>query len=282
MKKVFREILHKGYVQEIDITKKIIEEKSEHQFIQLLESPILGRFLALDQIIQISEKDEFAYSEMLAHIPILSIMYPKNILIIGGGDGAVAEEVVKHKYIESIDLVEIDKRVIEICKKYLTSINHGVFYNHKVNTIINDASVFLHLNEKKYNIIIVDRPDDVGVASTLFNQEFYRNVSKSLTAEGIAIFQTGVVFFQKEILQKTLHSLRQIFKYSGIYITTVPSYVGGFMAISWGSNEIDLEERVNFAKNNPLRKYIETNYYTPKIHEACFSLPKFIRKMVND
>ena len=215
---------------------------------------------------------------MLSHIPVLSIIHPKNILIIGGGDGAVAEEIVKHKDIVSIDLVEIDKRVIEISKKYLNSINRDVFHNKKLNVIINDASVFLNFNKKKYSVIIVDRPDDVGVATSLFSKKFYYNVSKSLDDEGVAIFQTGVVFFQKNILQETISILRSIFKYSGVYITTVPSYAGGFMAISWGSNGVDLEERISFAKNNPLRKNIKTNYYTSKIHEACFSLPKFISK----
>ena len=278
MKNIFREILHEDYIQEIVITRRIVEEQSEYQFIQLLESKTFGKFLVLNHIIQISEKDEFAYSEMLSHIPVLSIIHPKNILIIGGGDGAVAEEIVKHKDIVSIDLVEIDKRVIEISKKYLNSINRDVFHNKKLNVIINDASVFLNFNKKKYNVIIVDRPDDVGVATSLFSKKFYYNVSKSLDDEGVAIFQTGVVFFQKNILQETISILRSIFKYSGVYITTVPSYAGGFMAISWGSNGVDLEERISFAKDNPLRKNIKTNYYTSKIHEACFSLPKFISK----
>lgn len=280
MKKTFREILHNGYVQEISISKKIVEENSEYQLIQLFDSPILGKFLALDQIIQISERDEFAYSEMLTHIPILSLAKPEDILIVGGGDGAVAEEIIKHKDIKSLELVEIDKRVIEISKKHLTSIHHGSFNNQKLNIIIKDASVFLNLNSKKYDIIIADRPDDVGAATSLFRKEFYINISKALKSEGIAIFQTGVIFFQKDVLLETLKNLRSVFKFSGIYVTTVPSYVGGFMAISWGSNRVNLEERINFAKNNPLRKFIETKYYNSKIHEASFSLPQFINEII--
>ena len=151
---VFRENLHHGLIQEIKIKKKIIDTNSKYQRIEIFDTYAYGRVLALDGVVQITEKDESAYSEMLVHPAINLIENPKNILIIGGGDGAVAEEVLKYEFILDIDLVDIDPEVIRLSKKYFKKINNSSLNNKKVNIYNMDAFLFTHNIRKKYDLIM--------------------------------------------------------------------------------------------------------------------------------
>ena len=273
---IFREKLHKGLVQEVKIKKKLVDKNSKFQRIEIFDTYTYGRVLALDGIIQVTEKDEAAYSEMLVHPAMHLIKSPRKILVIGGGDGAVAEELLKYKKIISIDLVDIDPEVVNLSKKYLKKINKLSLLNPKVNIHTMDAFIFIQSIKKKYDLIIADRPDPVGSGKALFNLTFYKNIDKILASEGLAVFQSGVTYLQKGETRTALKDVSKCFLFSGIILTVVPSYIGGFMSLVWGSNKIDLNKKISLKneKNN-----IKTEYFNKAILNASLALPNFIKNL---
>ena len=271
----FKEKLYKGLVQEIKIRKLIVRKKSKFQNIEIFDTEPYGRVLALDGIIQITEKDEAAYSEMLVH-PIIQCLksFPKKILIVGGGDGAIAEELFKYKLINNVDLVDIDKEVVNLSKKYLIKINKNSLKSKRINIFYEDAFHYIKNTNNKYDVIIADRPDPVGAGKILFNIKFYENINRIMSNNSIAVFQSGVPFLQKRELEKVLKDVKKYFKYSGFYLTTVPSYIGGFMALVWASNNQSLKNEKNKARHYK----IKTQYYNKDILQGCFAIPNFMKE----
>jgi len=279
--KKFTEELYKKYNQNITIEKIIANQKSKFQNILIFDSKYFGRILTLDKVVQITEFDHFYYSEMLSHIPIITHGKVERVLIIGGGDGAIAHEVLKHNSIKEVFICEIDKDVINLSAKYLKKINFGSLKNPKVKIIIEDASKFIKKNNFKnyFDLIIADRPDPIGPGKNLFKIKFYKDIKNALSNRGIAVFQNGVPFFQKKELKDTKKHLKSTFKYSGLYLTVVPTYIGGYMALTWSSNVIDLSKPVNLDKYAKVINKLNTQYYTKEIHYTSFILPKWIKEI---
>lgn len=279
--KKFTEELYKKYNQNITIEKIITSQKSKFQNILIFDSKYFGRILTLDKVIQITEFDHFYYSEMLSHIPIITHGKVKRVLIIGGGDGAIAHEVLKHNSIKEVFICEIDQDVINLSLKYLKKINFGSLKNPKVKIIIEDASQFIKKNNFKnyFDLIIADRPDPIGPGKNLFKIKFYKDIKNVLSNNGIAVFQNGVPFFQKKELKDTMKHLKSTFNYSGVYLTVVPTYIGGYMALTWSSNAIDISKKVNLDKHSKVINKLNTQYYTKEIHYTSFILPKWIKEI---
>ena len=273
MNTIFKEVLHKGLKQEILIKKVLVDMKSKYQKIQVFDTLIYGKMLVLDGIIQVTEKDEAAYSEMLVHPAMQILKNPKDILIVGGGDGAVAEEVLKYNFIDKIDLVDIDEEVIKVSKRYFKKINKSSLSNKKVNLFYEDALNFITNTKNKYDLIIADRPDPVGAGKSLFKKKFYTNVKNILNRNGFAIFQSGVTFLQKKETIEVIKHVKSIFEKSGVILTVVPSYIGGFMTLVWSSDQIDMLK----SKVIKGRKKIKTSYYNDEIRKASLSAPNFIK-----
>ena len=275
--KIFTENLYKKYNQNIAIEKKVVEKNSLYQNILIFDSKYFGRVMTLDKVVQITEHDHHGYSEMLTHVPILSHGNIKKVLIIGGGDGAIAAEVLKYKEIEEISICEIDEEVINLSKIYLKKINKGSLNNSRVNIIIKDASKLIENKDFKnyFDLIIADRPDPIGPGKNLFKIKFYENIKNILSERGIAVFQTGVPFFQKKELKITNQYLKNTFKLSGAYLTVVPTYIGGYMALTWASKKTDMSKNISINKN------LNTEYYTSDIHKASFILPNWVKKILN-
>lgn len=279
--KKFTEELYKKYNQNITIEKIITSQNSKFQNILIFDSKYFGRILTLDKVIQITEFDHFYYSEMLSHIPIITHGKVKRVLIIGGGDGAIAHEVLKHNSIKEVFICEIDQDVINLSIKYLKKINFGSLKNPKVKIIIEDASQFIKKNNFKnyFDLIIADRPDPIGPGKNLFKIKFYKDIKNALSNSGIAVFQNGVPFFQKKELKDTMKHLKSTFNYSGVYLTVVPTYIGGYMALTWSSNAIDISKKVNLDKHSKVINKLNTQYYTKEIHYTSFILPKWIKEI---
>ncbi len=273
MKTFFKETLHKGLKQEILIKKILVDMKSKYQRIQIFDTFVYGRVLVLDGIIQITEKDEAAYSEMLVHPALQVLKNPAEVLIVGGGDGAVAEEVLKYNFIKKIDLVDIDKEVIRLCKKYFKKVNKNSLNNKKVKVFYEDAFNFISDTKQKYDLVIADRPDPVGAGKSLFKKNFYKNVNAVLNKNGIAIFQSGVPFLQKSEIKQVLKYVKEVFKKHGILLTVVPSYIGGFMALVWASNRIDMMNSKSIKRN----RKILTEYYNEGIRIGAQFAPSSIK-----
>ena len=274
--KIFTEDLYKKYNQNIAIEKKVVEKNSLYQNILIFDSKYFGRVMTLDKVVQITEHDHHGYSEMLTHVPILSHGNIKKVLIIGGGDGAIAAEVLKYKEIEEISICEIDEEVINLSKIYLKKINKGSLNNSRVNIIIKDASKLIENKDFKnyFDLIIADRPDPIGPGKNLFKIKFYENIKNILSERGIAVFQTGVPFFQGKELKITNQYLKNTFKLSGTYLTVVPTYIGGYMALTWASKKTDMSKNISINKN------LNTEYYTSDIHRASFILPNWVKKIL--
>ena len=274
--KIFTEDLYKKYNQNITIEKKVVEKNSLYQNILIFDSKYFGRVMTLDKVVQITEHDHHGYSEMLTHVPILSHGNIKKVLIIGGGDGAIAAEVLKYKEIQEISICEIDEEVINLSKIYLKKINKGSLNNSRVNIIIKDASKLIENKDFKnyFDLIIADRPDPIGPGKNLFKIKFYENIKNILSERGIAVFQTGVPFFQGKELKITNQYLKNTFKLSGAYLTVVPTYIGGYMALTWASKKTDMSKNISINKN------LNTEYYTSDIHRASFILPNWVKKIL--
>lgn len=281
----FLEKLHPGFSQMIELSgAPIVEEKSQFQSIRIFDSARNGRVLVLDDIVQLTTRDECGYSEMLTHVPMLEHGNVREIMIAGGGDMAIAEEALKHSGVQTVFNIEIDERVVDLSRRHLAEVNAPAFADARLRVQIEDAFVFLadKANQKRFDLIIADRPDPVGPAEVLFGDNFYRRVSDALAPGGFAVFQNGVPFFQPEELTDTLAQMQRTFRYCGVYLAVVPSYIGGFMALTWVSNEKVLGNPANWTglETAFAAARLKTDYYTPAIHRAAFALPAWMERLV--
>ncbi len=283
----FSETLHRGFAQSFEVTRLLSHEQSAFQDIKIFDTPLSGRVMMLDDIVQITTRDEASYSEMLTHVPIFDLMAQgapvKRIMIVGGGDGAVAEEALKHKAVANLALAEIDVRVIELCKEHFADLNAAAFADPRLTVHVADAFEFLKAPEaeRAYDLIIADRPDPVGPAEVLFADEFYEVVSRALSPTGVAVFQNGAPFYQPEELVNTMPQLASAFGKCGVYYTVTPSYTGGHMALTWASNGSTLGMADEAALTRLFKEIdFHTDYYTPALHGAAFKLPAWMERLV--
>ncbi len=275
------EVLHDDLRIRIRIDKLLFDSETVHQRLKLFESKTFGRVLTLDSVVQTTESDEFIYHEMMAHVPILAHGAARRVLIIGGGDGGMAEEVFKHESVDTLTMVEIDPGVVEFSRQYLPDICKGAFDDPRLNLVIADGAKFVAETDERFDIAIIDSTDPIGPAEVLFTEAFYGNVKRCLNEGGIVATQNGVPFLQGDELTSTLAAFRRLFRDPTCYLATVPTYVGGPMAFGWGTDdeslrqvpEEELARRVSAAG-------IETRYYTPAVHKAAFALPPYIQDMI--
>ncbi len=281
----FLEKLHPGYAQTIELSgAPIVEEKSQFQSIKIFDTQRNGRVLVLDDIVQLTTRDECGYSEMLTHVPMLEHGHVREVMIVGGGDLAIAEEALKHSGVETVFNVEIDERVVDLSRRHLSEVNAAAFSDKRLNVQIEDAFIFLadKVNQRRFDLIVADRPDPVGPAEVLFGDTFYERVSSALAPGGFAVFQNGVPFFQPEELTDTLKQMQRTFRYCGVYVAVVPSYIGGFMALTWVSQDAVLGDPAKWAglETAFAAARLKTDYYTPAIHRAAFALPAWMERLV--
>ena len=255
-------------------------DKSEFQEIEIIDTYDFGKVLVLDNTFQTTERDEFIYHELIAHIPLFTHPNPKNVLVIGGGDGGTVREVVKHKSVETVDFVELDKKVIEACKKYMPKLSCEID-NEKVNLIITDGIKYVAETDKKYDVIIVDCPDPVGPAKGLFEKEFYKNVFKCLNDDGIMVQQSESPLYNLDLIQDICRYLKDAgFKIVMPYTYPMPTYPSGVWSFTLASKKYHpLETDENRIKS--ALKDIETVYYDEEVHKGIFlATPKFLKDAV--
>lgn len=268
------EINTDGYRVQWKINNILHTETTDYQQLSIVDTVEWGKALVLDGALQVSEKDEFIYNEMITHVAMHSHPQPEKILIIGGGDGGALREVVKHKAVKAIDMVEIDGRVIENCKKYLPSIACA-FDDPRLNLYLEDGIKFVANSQKKYDIVIIDSSDPVGPAVQLYSKEFYENVYNILASDGMMVAQSESPIFYQDIFVSVFHSLSSIFPQAYVYLAAVPTYVSGPWSFMIGSKEynpleiIDDRDTINGLK-----------YYNEGIHKGAFNLPQYVRELL--
>jgi spermidine synthase len=281
-----KERLHKGYAQVMELVgAPLVDQKSQYQRIKIFDTVANGRVMTLDDIVQITTRDESAYAEMLTHLPLLEHGRAARVMIVGGGDLSIADEALKHKGVREVVLVDIDGDVVELCRKHFSEINARAFKDKRLTVEIADAFEYLGRKESKgrFDLIVADRPDPVGPGKALFGETFYDRVKGALRPGGFATFQTGVPFYQPWEITEALEELKGFFPSSGLYLTVVPTYIGGFMALSWACNgkaKLGTPAGIKKATAAFKRAKLKTDYYNPAIHAAAFALPEWIKRLV--
>jgi len=264
--------LGRGCALSIRIRDVLCHYHSRFQEIAIFETDQMGRMLVLDDVTMLTEFDEFAYHEMIAHVPMMTHPNPTRVLVIGGGDGGTIREVLKHPGVSQVDLCEIDEEVVAACRKFLPSLASG-FDDPRVSCFYEDGAAFVKKHPGSYDVIIVDSTDPVGPGQILFQPPFYRDMKRSLTKEGVAVTQCESIFFHSEIIAKVAAFSRKIYPHVGYYQTLVPTYPSGIIGFMFCSLRYDaagadgLEERASKLK--------DLKYYTPAMHRAAFTLPRF-------
>ncbi|MDV2684563.1 polyamine aminopropyltransferase [Alkalihalophilus sp. As8PL] len=256
------------------IKRTLHSEKTDFQQLDVVETEEFGNMLVLDGMVMTTEKDEFVYHEMVAHVPLFTHPNPKNVLVVGGGDGGVIREVLKHPSVERATLVEIDGKVIEYSKKYLPTIA-GALDDARVDVQVDDGFMHIAKAENEYDVIMVDSTEPVGPAVKLFEKGFYEGISRALKEDGIFVAQTDNPWFHKDLLTQVQRDVREIFPITRVYTANIPTYPSGLWTFTMGSKKHDPlevpEERFH---------EIETKYYTKDLHKASFALPKFVSDLV--
>lgn len=277
MTATFRETLHQGYGQCFDIDKVVFEHRTEHQHLIIFDSASFGRVLALDGVVQTTERDEFIYHEMLAHVPLFAHAQPRDVLIIGGGDGGLLREVLRHSAVTRVVQVEIDRAVIDLCTEYLPNHSQGAFENPRAEIVIGDGIDYVNATERRFDVVLSDCTDPVGPGEVLFSSRFYEGVKRCLKPGGIFAAQNGSAFLQPEEITTTYQRFKPYFADRAFYGAAVPTYIGGIMSFAWGSLD-EAARRTDLAtlqrRFNDSR--IATRYYNPALHAASFALPQFV------
>ncbi|MDG6228383.1 MAG: polyamine aminopropyltransferase [Candidatus Thermoplasmatota archaeon] len=261
----------------------LFKKQSKYQRVEIIDTIAYGKALILDGMVMTTEKDEFVYHEMIAHVPLLSHHRPERVLIIGGGDGGGAREVLKHETVKQVDLVEIDEMVIDACKRYLpklaTSLSHP-----NLSLYVEDGIEYMKkCPDNTYDVILIDSTDPVGPAEGLFTSEFYKNVHRCLKEEGIMVAQSESPHFNTNVFCEIYHCYGDIFGYENVhpYLVYIPTYPSGMWSFSLCSKnlfhpikDLDMDRTKHFASQNHLR------YYNPEIHTAAFMLPTFVKNLL--
>lgn len=278
----FRETLHRDYEIGLRIEEVLFEEKSAHQHLLLFRNARFGKVLALDGVVQTTEADEFIYHEMLSHLPILAHGNVRRVLIVGGGDGGLLEEVLKHRGVERAVQVEIDASVVEFAKTHLRSICGGAYEDPRTELVIADGLTYVAETERRFDLIVVDSTDPVGPGEVLFTRAFYADCRRCLAPGGVLVTQNGVPFVQTEELQRSVRLFRELFAEGTCYLATVPTYAGGPMAFGWATDNTALRDvPLETLKARFAAAGLETRYYTPKVHAGAFALPRYVADWIS-
>ena len=275
------ETLYPDFRQSLRIDEVLFEGRTTFQDAVIFSNDRFGRVLALDGVVQTTEADEFCYHEMITHVPIIAHGNAKRVLIIGGGDGGVLREVLKHP-VEQAVMIELDETVVNICREFMPSLSAGAFDNPRGNVRFMDGIEFVAETNEIFDIIIVDSTDPIGPGDVLFTQNFYADCARCLTDQGILVTQSGVTFMQDEEAAQTYQRMKPIFTDASLYLTQVPSYAAGFMTFGWGChNSGPRQTTVDQIKHRVAELDLGARYYTPEIHGASFALPAYIDKLIH-
>lgn len=260
----------------------LYETQTEHQHLVLFENKHFGKMLMLDGATQVTTKDEFIYHEMMTHVPILAHGRAKEVLIIGGGDCGIAEEALKHKAVARLTQVEIDASVVEFSKEHFPEFTRPVLKNKRFELVIDDGMKYVAQTDRRFDVIIVDSTDPQGPGAVLFTREFYAACKRCMNPGGVLVTQNGVPFLQPDELISSVRHFRKLFADAGCYVASIPTYVGGQMAMGWATDNPRLRQisEKTLAERYEKAGRFSTKYWTPAVHRAAFALPRFIAEHV--
>jgi spermidine synthase len=254
------------------------EVKTELQHLVIFTNATWGTVLMLDGVFQLTTRDEFIYHEMMAHVPLMALARPRRVLVIGGGDGGVLREVLKHPSVERATLCEIDRAVIDLSLKHYPEIAGGAFDDTRTEVVIADGLKYVAETGERFDAIIVDSSEPIGPSAVLHTREFFTGCKRALKAGGVLVTQNGLPFLFPRHLAETSAIFASLFKAASPYLCTQPCYFGGPFALNWASDNDDLlaVPEATLARRMG-RRGISARYYTPAVHRAAFALPEYVR-----
>ncbi|MBS3755940.1 MAG: polyamine aminopropyltransferase [Desulfobacterales bacterium] len=248
---------------------------SPYQQVDVVKTAGHGAMLLNDGIVMVSERDEFVYHEMIAHVPLFTHPNPKRVLIIGGGDGGTAREVLRHETVERAVMVEIDEMVVNACKKHIPSISHAL-EDPRLKLIVDDGVKYVDRCQETFDAVLIDSTDPIGPAQPLFDKTFYENVSRLLGEKGIMISQSESPFYDRQIQESMFSNQRPFFEKIHMYTFSTLTYPGGLWSFGFASR--GLCPIKDFDPQRASASGIAMQYYNPEIHRAAFALPAFVSR----
>ena len=267
----FTEELHSYYRKGIHVKRVLADEQTQNQHIQVLETEFFGNALILDGIIQLTERDNMGYHEMIVHVPMLVVGKPKRVLIVGGGDGGSLQQVLRYPSVKEAVVCELDQRVVDLSREHFASFADP-WADSRAKLLVRDAFGFLEENPGQFDVIISDTTDPIGMAERLFSDEFYKLMVRALAPGGAASTQCEQPFFDTELIKQIYKSAKTLIKNPAYYYANIPTYPGGgigFMYVSDTPWENGLK--------NPFPPGVN-NYINPETHKAAFALPEFFKR----
>ena len=268
----FTEELHPYYRKGIRVKHVLADEQTKYQHLQFVETEFFGNAMILDGIIQLTERDNMGYHEMIVHVPMLAVGKPKRVLLIGGGDGGSLQQVLRYPSVEEVSICELDQRVVDLSREYFAASFGDPWSDPRSKLLMRDAFGYLEENPGTFDVIISDTTDPIGMAERLFSDEFYKLMVRALAPGGAAATQCEQPYFDTELIKTIYQTAKSLTKNPAYYYTNVPTYPGGgigFMYVSDTPWENGLKTPYPPGVNN---------YLNPEIHKAAFALPEFFRK----
>jgi spermidine synthase len=282
MERWVEETLHRGFRVRLKADHVLFDSETEHQRLIIFKNADYGRVMMLDGIVQLSTKDEFVYHEMMAHVPLFAHGRAKKALIVGGGDGGVLREALRHPELEEVTLCEIDRGVIDLCRQHFPDISAGAYDDPRTRIVIADGTKFMAESGERFDVIMIDSTDPVGPGAVLFTRAFYADCAKSLKPGGLLVTQNGLPFLQPDELKQSVGYFRELFGDASCYLATTPSYFGGAMSYGWATDNARLRQhrRKKIERRHNKAGGFATRYWSPEVHVAAFALPNYVRELV--
>ena len=295
-----KEVMWPGQQFSLQVERILFQGKSSFQDILVFDSTTYGRVLVLDGVIQLTERDECAYQEMIVNLPMMSHPQPRHVLIIGGGDGGVLREVCRHEGVETVVMCEIDEMVVELSKKYFSTSTATAFSDPRLTLKFEDAAKFIKSCSSTFDVIITDSSDPVGPANTLFTQEFYADLKRSLRPGGVLCCQGECMWLHLDLITSVMQGCRKIFPKVEYAYTSIPSYPSGnsnipFIPLPSITRIFVVSGQIGFlicgssserdlrcpARSVPPSLLQQLKFYNSELHTASFTLPNFAKRKID-
>ncbi|TYB32737.1 MAG: polyamine aminopropyltransferase [Flexistipes sinusarabici] len=274
----FTELYENASGYTIKIKETLFSGKSRYQKLDILQTEQLGKMMVLDGLIMLTEANEFSYHEMIAHVPMTAHPNPERVLIIGGGDGGTAREVLKHDCVKECVMVEIDELVIEKSKEFFPQIA-SAFDSPKLNLLVQDGFKYIEDNKNAFDVVIIDSTDPIGPAEPLFSEHFYKNVNACLKSDGLMSAQSESPYLYNKIIRQMYTDMGKAFPVVKMYTGYVPFYPTGMWSFAFASKKYYPYSKPRI---DMIDKIDNLQYFNKEIYSTCFALPNFVRKILDE
>ncbi len=278
------ETFHPHWRVALQASEVLHEVKTDHQHMVIFRNDTWGTVLMLDGVCQLTTSDEFVYHEMMAHVPLMALRKPERVLVVGGGDGGVLREVLKHPSVSKATLCEIDREVIDTALKYYPEIPGNAFDSARADIVIADGLKYVAETDERFDAIIVDSSEPIGPSAVLHTRKFFADCKQALKKGGVLVTQNGLPFLFPDHLAGTTRVFASLFKRVAPYMCTQPCYFGGPFALNLATDKksiIKADEK-KLAKRMAKRGIRELKYWTPEVHTGAFALPAYAHDVVKD